>query len=481
MTPPDPFDDQLRAYLEQRAAVPTPPDLVANAEAAGRSRSNRSRPQLRLALGIGAVVVAVLFVASRVLYLPSPAAPLPTSAAAASVPAVSAGSSSVPSSTLADPSLAASGFPSEVLGLPVIRVADARALIAGGQHQGRAMAVGGWWSEGIMMMGCPYPGVFKSVVEGYCSSTALAPSDAQIEHYQHSGNSSSESFNPPDDALRPREVPETAGYGEPWKDVGNDLAARQLPQRVVLIGHVGDTRAWQCVADAFVSCQKEFVIDAFAWVEGHSIDAWNDRGGPKPLMTVAQASAAAQAAVPDGRLVTISRWDGSDALELDPRIEPDAGGFWLARLLAGPIDAQGTSRLVEVLVDDRSGDARSLPMTFAAGTEPGAVHFDADGAFFNGNGQLPALYAAILDQAGKLQQETDIQFMGNPPAVLPEGDYTVVSWLGDPNSQVASPTQPPRPTCRGSVHVASNAIVLVRISWNPDLTCQFSDGTTAPN
>jgi hypothetical protein len=481
MSARDPFDDQLRAYLDGRAAVPIPPDLVVDAEAAGRSRSNRSRPQLRLALGIGAVVVAVLLVASRVLYLPSPAAPLPTSAAAASAPAVAAGSSSTPSPTLADPSLAANGFPSQVLGLPVISVADARALISGGQHQGRAMAIGGWWSEATLAMSCPAPIVFKSAVEGYCSQTALAPTDAQIDHYQHSGNSSSESFQAPDDSLRAREVSETAGWREPWKDVSDDAAARQRPQRVVVIGHVGDPRAWQCVADAFASCQKEFVIDAFAWVEGRSVDAWNDRGGPEPHLTVAQARAAVHASVPDGRLVTISYGDDSYALELDPRIAPGSGGFWLARSIAGAVDGDGTTRLVEVLVDDQSGDARTLEMSFAPGSEPGSVQFVADGTFFKGLGELPTLYVAILDPAGGRLREASLWYLGSTPAVLPEGDYSVVSWSGDPTSRVASPTQPPRPTCRGSVHVVANTIVSVRIFWDSDLTCQIRDGSTTPN
>jgi len=426
--------------------------------------------------------VGVLFVASRVLYLPSPAAPLPTSAAAASAPAVSAGSSSIPSSTLADPGLAAKGFPSEVLGLPVIGVADARALIAGGQHQGRAMAVGGWWSAGIMMMGCPAPMVFKSVVEGYCSLTALAPTDAQIDHYEHSGNSSSESFKAPDDALLAREVPETAGWHEPWKDVGNDAAARQLPQRVVLIGHIGDPRAWQCVAQALLSCQKEFVIDAFAWVEGRFIDPWNDRGGPKLLLTLEQARAAAQVALPDGRLVTISRGDDSYSWELDPRIGPGAGGLWLARSIAGAVDAQGTARLVELVVDDRSRGVSTLEMSFAAGSEPGGVQYVGSGDFFNQNGQPPALYVAILDAAGRRVHETYFQTLGNPPAVLPAGDYAVVSWSGDPNSRAPYPTQPARASCSGTVQVTSNAIVSVRISWNSDLTCEIRDGTiAAPN
>jgi hypothetical protein len=476
MTPEDQFDDRLRAYLRQRADVPTPPDLLTNAETAGRSHPAPARPRLRLAVGLAAIAMGAVFIASRILFALAPVVTVP----GASSPAPSPVSGATPN----DSSLATAGFPAEVLGLPVISVPDARVLIAGGRHQGRAMAVGGWWSEGMLAMGCPASPVYTSVVQGYCSATALAPTDAQVDHFQQSDNGSSESFQRPADALSPREGPETAGIDEPNREVANDPAARQLPRRVVLVGHVGDPRAWQCVADAFVSCQKEFVVDAFAWVEGRFIDAWNDRGGPAPHLTVAQARDAAQSAMPGSRLVTISPWDEGEVPSLDPRIGLSSGAFWLARSIAGAPDPQGTAPLVEALIDDRIGAARTLSMSFAPGTEPGAVQFVADGNFFEQNGQLPALYAAVVDNAGKRLQQTYFQSLGNTPAVLSQGDYTVISWSGDPNTQVPNPTPPARVSCSGSVHVQSNVIASVTITWRSDLTCQvrgaLATPTTAP-
>src|SRR5262249_16859359 len=157
----------------------------------------------------------------------------------------------------------AAGFPDEVLGQPVISVARARELISSGMFMGRAMAVGGWWSSATLAMGCPAPAVFKSPIQGYCAQTALAPTDAQIDDYQRSGNGASESFIPPPDAILAREVPETAGDDVPYQGLQPDQPERQQPQRVVVIGHVGDPRAWMCVSEDFTSCKSEFAIDAF--------------------------------------------------------------------------------------------------------------------------------------------------------------------------------------------------------------------------
>ena len=67
---------------------------------------------------------------------------------------------------------------------------------------------------------------------------------------------------------------------------------------------------------------------------------------------------------------------------------------------------------MEVLVDDATVAARTLPMSFAPGTEPGEVQFSADGNFFSQYGELPALYAAIVDPAGDRLAQTYLQSFG---------------------------------------------------------------------
>jgi hypothetical protein len=476
MTDQDPLDDRLRSYLRERADVPTPDGLLESVRASARPAPHVWRSWPRVAFAVVAVMVAVVIIGTRVLPVENQGGTPRLSTQGQPSSGVTPSSSSTPR----DSGLAANGFPAEALGLPVISVDEARTLIAGRQHQGRAMAVGGWWSEAILGMGCPAPMVFKSVVEGYCSLTALAPTDAKIDDYQSSANSSSESFRAPPNALLPREGPETAGVDEPWKGVAFGSAQRMLPQRVVLIGHVGDPRAWMCAAETFRSCQSEFVVDAFAWVEGRIIDSWKDNGGAPGNLTVDQARSAVAGAVPESRTVTLSASTADEIAYLDPRISLDAGTFWLARVVAGPLDPEGTSELVEVLIDDRTGTAQTLPMRFAAGTEPGAVQFVANGDFFNGFGQLPTLYAAIVDGAGRRLRQAFLGPYSNTPAVLPEGDYAVVSWSGDPNSRVANPSQPPQVGCSRSVHVVSNAIVSVTVSWDAQQTCKIGPGPATP-
>jgi hypothetical protein len=459
----DPLDDRLHAYLSARAALDVPEDLLASLRRPARPRRwGFSRP-LGARLGLlGSVAVVIVVVALLVASFPfGNGGPTP-------VPA--SGTSSRPPF---DSELASAGFPSIVLGIPVLSVAQARVLIADGAHGGRAMAVGGWWSQATQQMGCPRPMQFQSPVQGYCSLTALAPTDAVIDDYQHSGNGSSEGFNPPGDAILGRLVAETAGSDVPWSGVSMDDPRRQQPQRVVVIGHVGDPRAWMCAPETIASCRKEFVIDAFAWVEGQSVDAFNDRGGPPASLTRDQARTII---APAGTLVTFSPWPVDEGTDLDPRIGPDwpgSGEFWLARVIAGPPDSQGTAPLLEVLVDDATAAARTLPMAVAPGTEPASVQFTATGDFFQQNGQLPSLYAAVIDgeTGSKRAAQTYLQPLWNTPAVLGAGTYRVISWSGDPNSTDPAPSPPPRVPCGARLDVASGDLVTVTITWAGDGSC----------
>lgn len=475
MTDQDPLDDRLRSYLRARADVPTPDGLLESAQATARPAQRAWWSWPRIAFALVAVMVAAVLIGTRVFNEPNHVAVAPSPSSGPVIGRSPAASAQV----LPDATLQANGFPDTVLGLPVISVATARSLIAGGQHQGRAMAVGGWWSAGIFALGCPAPIVYMSDVQGYCSQTALAPTDANVTR-------SSQAFVAPLDALLPREVSETAGDREPWKGIESDAPERLQPQRVVLIGHVGDPRAWMCTAETFQSCRSEFVVDAFAWVEGRSIDAWNDHGGGPWNLSVQAARTAVATAVADGRTATLSVWTADEFPGVDPRIGVDPGTFWIARVVVGAPDPQGTAQLVEVLIDDATGAVRTLPMSFVPGTEPGEVQFLADGDFFHQDGQLSDLHAAIMDAAGKRLAQTYLQSLDNTPAVLPAGDYGVVSWWTDPNSRVAAPSPPLQPPCSGRVHVVSDAIATVAITWTVGSypLCVIREGapssTTAP-
>ena len=491
MTPRDPIDDELGAYLRQRASVQVPGDLVARALAGDRRPAPQPRPWLRLGAAMAAVLVVAAIAATQIPHLPAGVA-LPATApgGASSAPDTAAletaanatAAPSVAGTRTQDPGLAAHGFPAEVLGLPVLSVAEARALIGDPLYQGRAMAVGGWWSQGSGGMSCPAPSHFTSVVEGYCSLTALAPTDARVDVYRHTENSSSESFNAPEDALKPRITAETAGWDEVYTDVP-DVDAHQLPRRAVLVGHAGDPRAWMCVAAVIESCKKEFVVDAFAWVEGRTPKLVRVPDGAHPLSSVSQVVTAVDSMLPKDTLVTLLARTDVRYLEYDPIYGIDHAPFWLARSVVGAVDAAGTSRLVETLVDDEvgGGSIDVIDMAYRPGAEPGSVQYVADGDFYHQFGELPSLFAAIYDGRGNRLQQTYLQSLYSTPAVLPAGDYRVISWSGEPSSAVPNPTPPAKSTCEAPVHVTTDAVTNVLITWNADLSCRINPDAPEPS
>lgn len=467
MTPDDDFEDRLRDYVRGRGNVAAPDDLLERAQA---SRSQLAPQGRRFAPAFGlaaALIVAVLMVGT--LYVgfsghPGTASSPPTFAATPVGPVAS------------DPVLAANGFPAEVLGLPVISVAQALALIAARTHQGRAMAVGGWWSQGLLASACPAPAGFTSVVLGYCSQTALVGSDVLVDDYQHGGNSTSESFQPPPSALLPRLVTETAGYDALYAGLV-DYDQHHFPRRVVIIGHVGDARAWQCITDPNGplnsqdalrrQCQADFVADAFAWVDGQPVPSTFDPGGPPKRLTPDQATAVLRAAAPSGTLVTLSAWTADIAWELDPRLGPNPPAqFWFSRALVGPPDAEGTAPMGAFVVDDGTGAVQTLLPVGTGADEPGVIDLQT------GGGQPTAAYGAIVDGNGRVVWETT-NWYHSPPAVLSAGQYKVVAWA-TAAATFPSPTPPARPACSFDVALEPGGTHVVVVSWDEHGFCSMA-------
>lgn len=355
-------------------------------------------------------------------------------------------------------SLAAAGFPSAILGLPVRTVAEARQLMAGGGINGRAIAVGGWWSQPVLAQTCPAPMVYVTPIEGYCRHTALAGTPAQVDSYTQWDNGSSESFMPPDDALQPRLVSETAGIQALWEGVTDlDSADRQMPQRVVIIGHVGDPRMWQCIPQSRHSCETAFVVDRFAWVEGRSVEPAVDHGGPPPRGGD-DALATISAALPPGSVIlTFGAWMARDAHSLDPRFHASqVGRFWFARAIVGVPDAAGTAALTEVVMPDATGRAELLDVAPPPDEIPATVPFVVS--------NFPRRTRVAIERLdGSVVYLQPLQRWWTPPAVLPAGDYQILVWQGR-----ARPTPPPidSVSCSATLHVGPGQSVPITISFD---------------
>lgn len=467
MTPQDPSDDRLRDYLDQRANIPIPPDLLSGLDLPSSRWARLRQHRLRLVAGLAATALAVILVVA-VLPLALMGGRQPSASAGSGSPAGAPPPSLVATDSPGATGLTAAGFPAEVLGLPVLSVAQTRQVIADRAPASRAIAIGGWWSKSMRVVRCLAQPVYTPVIQSRCGpETSLSDSDAQVVHFSESGNSTSESFDPPADALRPRVVPETAGQGEPWASV-TDVAVRQRPQRVVVIGHVGDPRAMLCAPESREACDRELVVDAFAWVEGRSIGPFVDSGGPAPTLVAAQAIAAVERALPGSRLVTISPWTTEVYGDLDPRISDGESRFWFARVIAGDAGPEGTAPLTAAYVDDAGAEVGLLPLVPDPSSQLAVVHLRAPGAV------TPD--ASVAFQGPEPRTDGTAEYLasvrlGQKPATLKPGTYRIVYWA-DPAQYL--PPEPGAADCEQQLTVSAGDVVMVSVEWTSSNVCRIT-------
>ena len=478
MTDQDPFDDRLRAYLAERASVDVPENLIASIRQPATARPSAMSRLLTLRLGVlgatAALVAVIALVAQTFLFGGVGPTPLPTAGPAQPVPTAST-QVGLPTPTPSFSSdLSAAGFPSEVLGLPVLSVPQAQVLIDGGQYQGRAMAVGGWWSSPAAAMACPEAG-YEPPIVGRCALEALSPTDAVAGH--RSSDDNSYTWSAPVGSIPARVVPETAGTSQLWKDVDPQSDARELPERVVVIAHAGDVRALQCVIQTIKSCEEELVINAFAWVDGQSMDALGNDAGAWNL-SAARARDAIQATLPAGQIAAYGPYSAQDVQLVDPRVPLDIAPVWIGRVITGPPDAAGTAELDEVLVSDATTISQTLPMAFEAGQVPASIRFSGAGVPFDNNG-APSVLVAVSDRSRRLAEE-ELQTQDNAPAVLAAGDYRIDVWARDQGSDDPTPPIPPNTSCSAPLHVTAGEVDTVTITWTKPGLCAIEPPGPAP-
>jgi len=184
-------------------------------------------------------------------------------------------------------------FPSEVAGLPVISVASADELLRSGKLDGQAVAVAGFYNS--MALPCPYPGRYIGPLEGWCRYVAFTDTRSTAQLCQPEGSNGMSCSQPSGTNLAPFFMTETSG------DLGSFLTggATGEPAALVLIGHAGDARQWQCTAATQAQCASAFVVDRIAWANGHDVPPTAPQTGDQqtgkaitPRMTLAEVAAA---------------------------------------------------------------------------------------------------------------------------------------------------------------------------------------------
>ncbi|MGH2463987.1 MAG: hypothetical protein ACRDGI_00855 [Candidatus Limnocylindrales bacterium] len=378
------------------------------------------------------------------------------------------------------PSTAA--FPAEVAGLPVIGVADAVDLLQSGKLNGQAVAVAGYFDQ--FAPSCPYPGRYIGPLEDWCRFVSFTDTRASAKLCQPEGSNGTSCHQPSGTNLSPWFMTETSGNTWGWATGG----ATSEPAALVLIGHAGDARQWQCTAATQTECASAFVVDRVAWANGSDVPPTAPETGDQqsgkvitPAMTLDQVAAAIG---PGEDLLTGAAFRKDDVATIDPRWNFAGDDIvWLARSL-GQAAGSGQTRAETVwLVDDATGRVvDSHPLQLAADYRPArlwqmaTVHgLDCCAgdvlAFYRVmSGAGAAVYEGIV-RGGASGGQGGTTYGGgymSTPLVLSTGGYSVAAWLAPYSGGVAGA---PRGECTTEVTVPPLGDVALNADFPPNKAC----------
>jgi hypothetical protein len=378
-------------------------------------------------------------------------------------------------------------FPSVVAGLPVISVADAVGLLQSGKLDGQAVAVAGYFDQ--FTPSCPYPGRYIGPLEAWCRFAAFTDTRANAKLCQPEGSNGMRCGLPSSGpTLSPWFMTETSGNTFGWVSAG----PTGEPAALVLIGHAGDARQWQCTAPTQAECASAFVVDRVAWAKGGDVPPTAPETGDQqsgkaitPVMTLDQVGAAiglgddllTGAALRRGDLATIDpRWNfaGDDIV-------------WLVRSLAAAAGSgAGDTRPETVwLVDDATGQVvDSHPLQLAADYQPArlwpmaTVHGveccagDVFPFYRAESGDGTAVFEGMVSSSASGDGDATIYGGGYGAGllVLPAGDYAITVWLA---GYVAGVMGPPRDECPTQVTLQPLDDVALNADFPPNKACSL--------
>jgi hypothetical protein len=426
-------EERIRAYVRQRADVSVPDDLRWPTTApAPRRRWAIVPPSAWARLAVVGLVLTVLGV-SVFLRLPISTGPAPLSSPPASGSSLSTGRP--PAET----------FPSEVAGLPVITVTQAADLLQSGKLDGHAIAVAGYF--GASYPSCPYPGRYIGPLESWCAFDAFTDTRADAQLCEPYGGNGTSCHQPTGTHLAPFFVSETSGNASSWLTGG----PKGAPAALVLIGHAGDARQWQCTTATQDECAHAFVVDRIAWAQGQDVPLTAPQTGDQqsgapltPRMTLEQVAAVLGL----GDIATSgAAFRAGDIATVDPRWNFAGDNLvWLIRSIAPATTSQDEATRPETvwLVDDATAriidshplkldvnyqPARLWRMATIHGLDCCAANESPFERVESNDGTV--VYEGIVSssESGGPGYTTFGGGYGSGLLVLPAGIYSITTWL----------------------------------------------------
>jgi hypothetical protein len=357
-------------------------------------------------------------------------------------------------------------------------------LLRSGKLDGQAVAVAGYYDQ--FTPSCPYPGRYVGPLESWCRFVAFTDSRASAKLCMPEGSNGMSCHQPSGTNLAPWFMTETSGNAWSWLSGG----ATGEPAALVLVGHAGDARQWQCTAATQAECASAFVVDRVAWANGKAVAPAAPETGDRqtgkvitPRMTLAQVATAAGLG---DDLLTGAPFRKRDIATIDPRWNLAGDDIvWLLRSL-GQAAGSGQTRPETVwLVDDATGNViDSHPLKVAADYQPArlsqmaTVHGveccagDVFAFYRVESSSRTVLYEGMI-QGGASGDGNTTRYGGSYGAgvlVLPAGSYSITAWLAPYSGGVAGA---PRGQCSTQVSLRPLDDVELNADFPASQACTF--------
>ena len=479
----DPVEKRIQSYLKSRADVAVPRDILSRAMDQRQDlRSTRRWFSVRLGLASAAAVVIAVLVVSFGL-------PPHTPPASTSVPSGIASNTAQPlPSAIGDQT-----FPTSVMGMPVVTVEEARTMLNEGRLDGRAVAVGGYWLQG-MVPSCPAPMRFTAPLEGWCgASEYLAGDDFPVSFCTDLGDGSRSCTSGPPSApyLTPFVMSEASGSDAIGGNALPDSAPGEQNRRVVLIGHARDPRLLHCQPDVRDQCADAFVVDRVAWAAGKYIDVNPAVGYGDPPVEPSLNDVAGSSGLGDAMLDAVAI-RANEVSTIDPRFHADGdGAIWLARSIrtdSGSVE--DPTRAVDVsLIEDATGKVlSSTGLDMNADYKPAQLNVQATERGGDTKDQVYPFYRlGRLDGSGLLEgmvgegRSTSngavSRFGPGLPAVLDPATYIVRAWRSTLNGDLSNV---PQDECSDEVTLTAAEAFLLEASFPTHGACTLGPPSELP-